>query len=148
MSEVIHVRAPSRLHFGLFSRSAGGTGAVPLRGFGGVGLMIQEPGVQLAVRPAEAWSAEGPAADRALAFAARTGSNPCHMVIERCAREHCGLGTGTQLALAVACATLLATHGQRPEVEAVARLMGRGRRSAPIQRRRHRHRSGQQHPGG
>ena len=27
MSEVIHVRAPSRLHFGLFSRSAGGTGA-------------------------------------------------------------------------------------------------------------------------
>jgi len=52
------------------------------------------------------------------------------MVIQRCAREHCGLGTGTQLALAVASATLLATHGQRPEVEAVARLMGRGRRSA------------------
>jgi len=55
--------------------SAGPTGTarrtLPARRFGGVGLMVRQPGIRLTVRPALAWSAEGPLAERALAYARR-----------------------------------------------------------------------------
>jgi len=137
VSEVIRVRAPSRLHFGLFTPGHAGTwpgvegrAAVPARGFGGVGLMVRDPGVTVAVRPAPAWSAEGPLAERALAFARRCGAAPCQLVVERAAPEHVGLGTGTQLGLAVARAVLLATAGEAPDAVTLSRLAGRGERSA------------------
>lgn len=124
---MIRVRTPSRLHFGLLSP----------RTFGGVGLMVESPGIQLAITPAASWAAEGPLAERALAFAHRFVQSlpsgvmsPQRLVLEQCAPEHHGLGTGTQLGLSVAKA--LAIAAGQPEMEAaqLARRIGRGRRSA------------------
>jgi len=140
---MIRVRAPSRLHFGLLSFGAEedwpgrlNEGVPPARRFGGAGLMVQTPGLCLEARPASEWSAEGPLADRALAFARRFAQNlppqaagPLHFVVGPGAPEHAGLGTGTQLGLAVAEA--VARASRLPEMGAVelARRVGRGTRS-------------------
>jgi beta-RFAP synthase len=135
---MIRVRAPSRLHFGLLSV---GDPADPTslwtRRYGSVGLMVQGPGVQLTSSPAAAWSAEGPLAERALAFARRFAESlvpdsvqPQRLVVERTAPEHAGLGTGTQLGMAVARALALA-HGKGHLGAAdLSRRVGRGLRSA------------------
>src|SRR5690349_24619750 len=80
LHDMVHVRAPSRLHFGLLSLSREekwpnlqGEQAVPSRHFGGADLMIEEPGIDLSVQPAVSWSAHGPLAERALAYAHRFG---------------------------------------------------------------------------
>jgi beta-ribofuranosylaminobenzene 5'-phosphate synthase len=141
---MICVQAASRLHFGLLSlpsaddesNHAGGE-SLATRRFGGVGLMVQQPGIRLTVQPAATWSADGPLGARALAFARQFAQavppatvTPQHLIIERCAPEHAGLGTGTQLGLAVARA--LTTAFELPALDAVelARRVGRGRRSA------------------
>jgi len=141
---VICVSAPSRLHFGLFNLGAAepwpnldGNMVVPGRRFGGVGLMIAEPGLQITVEPAANWKATGPLADRAMEFARRLAATlpeaaltPQRIVVERTAPEHVGLGAGTQLGLAVAKALALATgQGEWSSVE-LAKRVGRGERSA------------------
>lgn len=141
---MIRIRTPSRLHFGLLSIPAEGTSpwlnqegdaTLPRRHFGGVGLMIERPGIELTLETAQVWSAEGPLAERALAvgqkYCAAVGIDvPFHLSIAEAAPEHAGLGTGTQLGLAVARA--LAEWTQQPERDAVtlARHVGRGKRSA------------------
>ena len=88
-------------------------------------------------RPAPTLSAEGPDADRALAFARRFAGHhgltaadaAAHLVVHRAIPAHSGLGSGTQLALAVARA-LAELRGLPTEVTALARAVGRGRRSA------------------
>jgi beta-RFAP synthase len=141
---MIWVEAPSRLHFGLFNvapdpnwPTLDGDLSIPSRRFGGVGLMIDEPGLLLGAEPADEWSAEGPYAERALAFARRFADSlsprqvpPHRLLISRCAPEHAGLGTGTQLGLAVAQA-ISASIGaaELPAVELAGRI-GRGERSA------------------
>jgi beta-ribofuranosylaminobenzene 5'-phosphate synthase len=144
---MITVRTPSRLHFGLLGledyspwADREGEARLPGRAFGGVGLMVQEPGVQLRLTPAPAWGAEGPLAARALAFAEdyaaavrrdqrdRAGP-PQHFVVERAAPEHAGLGTGTQLGLAVA-RGLAGAWGIDEPTAVLARRVGRGLRSA------------------
>lgn len=130
---MIQVQTASRLHFGVLSVVAD---SLTGRQFGGVGLMIQRPGVRVRIRPAEGWRSEGPLADRALAFAHRFAQTlppralpPQHLSVESAA-AHVGLGTGTQLGLAVARA--LATAAGLPNMEApeLARRVGRGARSA------------------
>src|SRR5262249_41538508 len=118
-SLMIRIRAASRLHFGLLSfppdETAGrwanveGQNVIPLRRYGGVGLMVENPGLSLVARQAASWQARGPLAERVLDFARRmaegspaANSFPREFMIAHCAPEHCGLGTGTQLALAVA----------------------------------------------
>jgi beta-RFAP synthase len=130
---MIRVHAPSRLHFGLFNL---GTTVVPARRFGSVGLMIQEPGLRLTLAPAVDWSAEGPLAERALAFArcfAQTLHPGCvrpqHLVLETAAPEHVGLGTGTQLGMAVARGLALAHGLVQLDAAALSRRVGRGVRS-------------------
>jgi beta-ribofuranosylaminobenzene 5'-phosphate synthase len=141
---MIRVRTPSRLHFGLLSLPSSaswpnfqGHEVVPARRFGSVGLMIQAPGVQLTTQPAAAWSAEGPLAERALAYAQRFIQTlapeivqPQHLVVEASAAEHVGLGTGTQLGLAVARALALAFGLRGLSVVDLAQRVGRGARSA------------------
>jgi beta-RFAP synthase len=79
---------------------------------------------------------DGPAADRALAFARRYAATvpgaidrPHHVIVEACPPAHHGLGTGTQIGLAVAAA--LGRALGRPDESAVdlARRVGRGARS-------------------
>ena len=75
---MIGLTAPARLHFGLLSLPAEGEDrwpdrhgrpVLPVRHFGGAGLMIENPALRLHAEPASGWSAEGPLAERALAFA-------------------------------------------------------------------------------
>lgn len=140
---MIRIRTASRLHFGLFSLPSAQTSAwlnhdgeavLPRRQFGGVGLMIDRPGIELSVEPAQAWSVEGPLAARALQFA-QTFCNALgvqeafRVRIESAPPEHVGLGTGTQLGLAVADA--IANCREDISFECLrARTVGRGRRSA------------------
>ena len=138
------VRTASRLHLGLLSLPTDaerwpdrhGRLALPARRYGGVGLMIDTPGLLLRVEPAQEWSSEGPLADRALAFAQRLVTSldqgdppPRRILLEFGAREHVGLGTGTQLGLAVARALAISWDVEMPVLQ-LARLVGRGLRSA------------------
>src|SRR5207253_1198848 len=106
----VFVEAPARLHFGVLDLR-GDLG----RRFGGVGAAVPSPSLLVEARPAPApaLSAEGPDADRALEFARRfagyhglAGAGAgAHLVVHRAIPAHAGLGSGTQLALAVARAT-------------------------------------------
>lgn len=128
----VFVRTPSRLHFGLLS-----FGHPELRQFGGVGAMIQRPGVELLVVPASEFCADGLMQKRIqdAAFKWSDASDNEHELLCRielisAPRLHRGLGVGTQLALAVA-AGLNAFHDRRNvSVENLARSVGRGLRSA------------------
>jgi beta-ribofuranosylaminobenzene 5'-phosphate synthase len=140
---MFRVESPSRLHFGLFNfagedtwANVDGANVVPARRYGGVGLMIDVPGIAVVAEPARGWSALGPSAVRALDFAQRfvdtlpNGMPPQRLTIESAPPEHVGLGAGTQVALAVAKALALSVgHADWDAVE-LARRVGRGRRSA------------------
>jgi len=129
----LSIRTPSRLHFGLL-----GWGPRSPRQFGGIGLMIDAPGVELTVEPAPAWIAQGPLATRVeqiitqlRARMLETGTvlQPARIQIEKAPEEHVGLGVGTQLCLAVARTVLRLAGLPEPTVEQLARLTGRGGRS-------------------
>ncbi|MCS6865771.1 MAG: hypothetical protein RMJ56_14835 [Gemmataceae bacterium] len=134
---MIRVVAPSRLHFGLFHVPSGDHPPAEQRIFGGVGLMIDQPGVVVAARVAASSQFEGVLASRAQHFATRflVSLPECRrrafqVLVERCPREHIGLGVGTQLALAVAKALAVAgEEGDGPAVT-LAERVGRGERSA------------------
>ncbi len=123
--------APSRLHFGLWA-----FGDTSLRQFGGVGLMIEEPALQIAVTKAPAFVAHGPQHQRVAEFARRWSAShgrplpSCSLVVKRAIPAHAGLGSGTQLALGVA--TVLSAFVGLPNQSPpeLARSVGRGLRSA------------------
>jgi beta-ribofuranosylaminobenzene 5'-phosphate synthase len=131
------ITAGSRLHFGLLAvpAAAGGQAA---RRFGGAGLMTEQQRLSLSVQPALAWSANGPSADRVLAFARRLmttlPASEQHrsfaLTVEACGPEHVGLGVGTQLALAVARALTVHTGLENEDAASLARRVGRGLRSS------------------
>lgn len=127
----VFVEAPARLHFGMLDLR-GDLG----RRFGGIGAAVAEPSLLLEAAPAPTFRADGPPADaeRALEFARRFAAHHgraagAHLRLHRTIPAHVGLGSGTQLALAVARA-LAELHGLPTEVSALARAVGRGRRSA------------------
>ncbi len=128
-SRAVQVFAPSRLHFGMLSvNRAGG------RQFGGIGAMIEAPGLHLRLRRAERLEVAGLLAERTRRIVASLiaggGGMRCRIEVMQAPREHTGLGTGTQLSMAVA-AGLNALEG-RPPLDAVqlAGCVGRGERSA------------------
>ncbi len=125
----VFVEAAARLHFGVLDLR-GELG----RRFGGMGAAVPEPSLVLEVAPDDALSAQGPDADRATAFAQRflahhrlTGG--ARLTVHRSIPAHSGLGSGTQLGLAVGRA-LAELHGLSTTPVTLARAMGRGRRSA------------------
>ena len=128
----IQVVTPSRLHFGLLS-----LGNTSGRQFGGVGLMVDRPGIRLTIDFAKNVEATGPHATRVLDFANRyiqgcgeESPGGCHLHVEDAPREHTGLGVGTQLALAVARGLeSFYGHTRRPIVQ-LAIAMNRAKRSA------------------
>jgi len=129
---VVSVTTGSRLHFGMFSLGAAG-----VRQFGGVGVMIDQPGVRLQISEAAALTATGPMseaalrASQALARAEIGLAEPrCRIEVQLAPPRHAGLGSGTQLALAVAAGIRALEGGEPLEPEQLARAVGRGQRSA------------------
>lgn len=141
--EMVEVVTPTRLHLGLMS-----FGHAEVRAFGGVGMMIDRPGLRLRMSTADHLTAGGPLADRAASFArtcAAAWGVPEAFRIEvlEAPASHVGLGSGTQLALAVAAAVRFLRLPEAAigtavgesrgvtvdEAVALARAVGRGRRS-------------------
>ena len=124
----LFVEAPARLHFGVLDLR-GDLG----RRFGGIGAAVPAPSLLVEACPAPSLAAEGPDATRVLEFARRFAA---HHAVELRVRfrvhhtipSHAGLGSGTQLALAVARAAAELT-GLPTEVAALARAVDRGPRS-------------------
>ncbi len=125
----VFVEAPARLHFGVLDLR-GDLG----RRFGGLGAAIPRPSLLLEAAPAAGLTAEGPDAERALEFARRFFDHHrirsgARLVVRRPIPIHSGLGSGTQLGLAVARA-LAELYGLPSDPPGLARAVGRGRRSA------------------
>jgi beta-RFAP synthase len=135
---ITSVTAPCRLHFGLFHVPAAEEDPQPLRKFGGVGLMISRPQVEVRLTPADSFEARGSLARRAARAVERVQrADPPRAAITGPVRimadgppEHVGLGVGTALGLAVAAALCSDRIGHVLEPADLARLAGRGERSA------------------
>jgi beta-RFAP synthase len=133
---MIRIQTGSRLHLGVLHLGTeetwpnlDGEPALRARRFGGVGLMLAQPRIELALRRAGGWSASGPLAERALAFARQiagdAGVGPHELTVVSAPPEHVGLGTGTQLGLAVA-RGLMESEGLPAETPDLALLVDRG----------------------
>ena len=121
----IVVRTPARLHLGILDTN-GDLGRL----YGSIGVAIERPNVVLEAEPADRLLVEGLETDRVAAFARRFldryplphGARLC---LKASIPSHVGLGSGTQLALAVG--TALARLGEvELDVTEMAVTMGRG----------------------
>jgi beta-RFAP synthase len=124
----VFVEAPARLHFGVLDLR-GDLG----RRFGGIGAAVPAPSVLVEATAAATLEADGPEGERALEFARRYREfnrleSGARLIVRHVIPAHAGLGSGTQLGLAVARA-LAELHGRSTEVTELARAVGRGRRS-------------------
>ncbi|OQM75005.1 beta-ribofuranosylaminobenzene 5'-phosphate synthase family protein [Manganibacter manganicus] len=128
MSNCVTIRVPARLHLGFLDLN-GGLG----RRFGSIGLPLSEPETVLNLSRAGQASADGPDSGRAARYLAtlcrHLGIGGAHrLTIEQAIPPHAGLGSGTQIALAVS-AALRSLHGLPLEPQADATLLDRGARS-------------------
>ena len=129
----IRIKTPSRLHFGLLNWGNAGE-----RQFGGLGLMIEDPGLELVVEQSEDFEANGPHSSRALSVARsvleyleRQGVRvrPVRIQVLRAPALHNGLGVGTQLSLAIARACVALFNSTELSATQLAAMTGRGTRS-------------------
>jgi beta-ribofuranosylaminobenzene 5'-phosphate synthase len=99
----VEIRSPARLHLGMLS-----FGVASIRSFGGVGVMVDRPGLLLRLRRANRLEARGPHAERTVRFARacmeawKLGQVGCSIEVVTAPAGHVGLGSGTQIGLAVA----------------------------------------------
>lgn len=124
----VTITAPARLHLGFLDLD-GGLG----RKFGGLGLAIEAPVTRLKLCRKPGLSAAGPDGNRAramlLALCEAYGVDPeFQLRIEAAIPAHSGLGSGTQLALALGTAFGLLT-GLGISASEIAAVLGRGARS-------------------
>jgi beta-ribofuranosylaminobenzene 5'-phosphate synthase len=133
MKPRIQVRTPGRLHFGL--NSLGHDETRPQ--FGGVGVMVDSPGVQLEISHSERFEVHGLQSERVTKFAASIveqlrlpGLPDVSIKVLASPSEHVGLGVGTQLGLAVAAGFAEALGFPWRDPVRLAQLTRRGRRSA------------------
>jgi beta-RFAP synthase len=104
------------------------------RKFGGLGAALTDPRVVVEARPARTVRASGPDAKRAEEFAHKVLrhhglGDGAEIRVERTIPAHVGLGSGTQLALAVARA-LASLYSLPTRAPALALAVGRAKRSA------------------
>jgi beta-ribofuranosylaminobenzene 5'-phosphate synthase len=128
MEAQVTVRATARLHLG-FLDLHGGLG----RRFGSLGMALDGPEMRVSVRQASHRIVKGREAARAEQCLARLettlGLPGEHALeVEEAIPAHAGLGSGTQLALAVG-AAVRRLHGLPIDPGADAALLGRGARS-------------------
>lgn len=104
MSAQVSVTAAARLHLGFLDMN-GGLG----RKFGGIGLALDSPATKISLKSAPTNSASGLETERARRLLTVTQkilapSNHYQLTIHQAIPAHSGLGSGTQLALAIAAA--------------------------------------------
>lgn len=124
----ISVLAPARLHLG-FIDMHGGMG----RSFGSLGLSLDEIFTHLVATTSRDVIIQGPSSGRASVYAGKIleylgEKQGVKMVIKQAIPEHAGLGSGTQLSLAVG--TAIANIYDKPlGIRKIAEIMDRGARS-------------------
>jgi len=125
----MRVVAPARLHLGFLDLN----GALGRR-YGSIGLSVDAPVTDVTLRPATAFSASGPEAERVGALLERFARHfnldtALAAQVVQAIPAHAGLGSGTQLALAVGAAIMrLADIDTDPRT--LGELVDRGARSA------------------
>ncbi len=124
----VYVKTPARLHFGLIDLN-GNMG----RMFGGLGVAIDAPNVVLEAEKSETFCVTGKNSERTAFFAKQflktyklDSSVKIH--VKHTITEHIGLGSGTQLALAVACA-LSKLFNLNASLQELSLSMGRMKRT-------------------
>ncbi|MGH6734665.1 MAG: hypothetical protein ACRECX_01095 [Methyloceanibacter sp.] len=128
VSQSVAVATTARLHFGFLDPS--GRSARP---FGSFGLALDRPSTRLVLQPAPTFEAGGPEREPALRYL-RAMAESCGVTrgyrirIDEAIPPHAGLGSGTQLALAVGSA-LAAAEGLDLSPREIASRLGRGVRS-------------------
>ena len=100
-SKVIQIEAPARLHLGFLDLHGGLD-----RRFGGIGVGLKEINTRLRCSQSAEFSAKGPDSERALEYAKRLlgmmgQDGAVSIEVDQAIPSHAGLGSGTQLALAV-----------------------------------------------
>jgi beta-ribofuranosylaminobenzene 5'-phosphate synthase len=132
MSESVTIEVPARLHLGFLDIP----GSAPEPGrerFGSIGLPITGISTQLKISLGSSDQVEGDESDRISrhlsAVRHHLGLNARHrIIVQRTIPQHVGLGSGTQLALAVA-AGIRVLHNLPLDPVNDASLLGRGMRS-------------------
>lgn len=124
----VSVIAPARLHMGFIDLS-GSLG----RHFGSIGVALNEISTSLSVTGAEHLTVTGPAAPRAKKCVSKLCealhvSDQLNITIETAIPEHVGLGSGTQMSLAIG-AALNEFYGLGLTVREIAAVTDRGLRS-------------------
>lgn len=131
MSSVPHsvtIRVSARLHFGFLDLN-GGLG----RRFGSIGVALGSPQTRIIVARAPETRVSGPDSARARRYVGRLHEwlgleGGCRVHVAEAIPVHAGLGSGTQLALALGAGVRL-LHGLPCDPRGDARQLGRGKRS-------------------
>ncbi len=126
--ESVHVASGARLHMGFLDLSF-----TLGRRFGSIGMALDRPETRLTLRRSAETRVHGPECERAARYLAtltrRLNLPSGHsLTIAAAMPAHAGLGSGTQLALAIA-AGLRQLHGLPDDLAGDARTLGRGGRS-------------------
>lgn len=124
----VYVKTPARLHFGLIDMN-GSMG----RFFGGLGVGIDHPNVILEAQNSKTFSVTGKKTELVTLLSKKfltaysiNGNVKIH--VEKTIPEHAGLGSGTQIALAVATA-LSKLFQINPPTQELSHVMGRMKRT-------------------
>ena len=124
----VTIRTGARLHFGLLDTAAP---------FGGAGVMIDQPATQVVVDPSASFQCDAAIADRTQLILERilkrlglTRRPSCRILVPCRASAHAGLGSGTQLSLAIAEGLCRHLGWKMSESEIGCQLAARGKRSA------------------
>ena len=125
----VYVKTPARLHLGLIDLN-GDLG----RMFGGLGVGINRPNVVLEAEKSETLAVTGEKTEHVKTLAKRfletyNIKSNAYINVKQVIPEHAGLGSGTQLALAVASA-LAKLFDVKASTQELAEAMGRGRRTS------------------
>ena len=128
LATFVRVTAPARLHLGFLD-----PGATLGRRFGSIGLAIDGIATRVVAEPHSAFALEGMVDDRVRAMVEQVMarydiSRKLRITLEERIIEHAGLGSGTQLALALGTA-LTQWAGVIATAPDLGRLLNRGKRS-------------------